>query len=159
MPELCCAVALAQVEQIDNLVSARVEAGKLFEEAVQGYKKWFTPLVTPDYCKNSYWAFACVLKREDISWEIFRQKFCELGGDGVYACWKLTYEEPFITNCNFAGREKYISDQNFQTYKKGLCPVAEKLQPNLFLFKTNYWVREEAVKQAQILKKTLDFFG
>ena len=58
-----------------------------------------------------------------ISWHAFRDRFRELGGDGIYAAWQLTYLEPAFRN----------------QYEPGLCPVAESLQPFLLQFKTNYW--------------------
>ena len=42
-----------------------------------------------------------------------------------------------------------------QDYKKGLCPIAEKIQPALIQFKTNYWNIEKAKEQARVLKKTI----
>ncbi len=77
-----------------------------------------------------------------IAWHAFRDRFRELGGDGVYAAWQLTYLEP-------AFRENYA---------RGLCPVAESVQPNLFQFKTNYWETDNASKQAEILRRTINSF-
>jgi perosamine synthetase len=43
-------------------------------------------------------------------------------------------------------------------YKKGLCPVAESIQPKLMQFKTNYRSLELAEIKAQALKKTIKHF-
>ena len=72
---------------------------------------------------------------------------------------KLSYLEPAFQNRDFLGREKFISKARLNSYAKGLCPVAEKLQPKLFQFKTNYWNIEDAEQQAEILYKTLKHFG
>ena len=56
MPDLCCAVALAQVENIDVLVERRMQVGKLFGNIVQPYSDWFSPQDTPKLV--SYWTFA-----------------------------------------------------------------------------------------------------
>ena len=158
MPELCCAVALAQTERIDELVSRRVDVAALFTQATSEFSEWFTPqLVKPGY-KNSYWTWVSVLKRDDIQWDQLRDEFLSNGGDGVYAAWKLTYLEPMFSSMNLLGREKYISDKNKDSYKKGLCPNAEWLQPRLFQFKTNYWEFSDAEKQAEILSETLKTF-
>ena len=37
MPELCCAVALAQVERIDELVEQRIKVARLYHEAVDSF--------------------------------------------------------------------------------------------------------------------------
>ncbi|MAM05055.1 MAG: spore coat protein, partial [Flavobacteriales bacterium] len=94
---------------------------------------------------NSYWTFVSKLENPAISWTNFRDKFQEFGGDGIYAPWKLTYQEPFYNELKNKEEDPY-------------CPVAEKLQKTLLQFKTNYWKWEEAEKQAEILQKTIQFF-
>lgn len=158
MPELCCAVALAQVENIEALVKRRMDVAQLFTEAVTGFEEWFTPQkVGPEYV-NSYWTWVARLKSKSPTWHQFRDRFQELGGDGVYAAWKLTYLEPMFEKLNLLGREKFISDENKQKYRVGLCPVAETIQPQLVQFKTNYWKLEDAQRQAEILRRTLQSF-
>ena len=46
-------------------------------------------------------------------------------------------------------------DKNIKTFKweKGLCPVAEEVQPKMMQFKTNYRNMDDAREQALILKK------
>ena len=154
MPELCAAVALAQVENIDSLVEQRCKVARLFNEAV-GDINWFKPQKVGEDYVNSYWTWVAKLDRDDISWDEFRNKFIENGGDGVYAAWKLTYLEPMFQELNLLGRENFISQENILKYKKGLCPIAEKIGPKLVQFKTNYWDISEAEKQASILRKTL----
>lgn len=159
MPELCCAVALAQVERIDELVEVRIKSAKLFSDVSKEFTEWFTPqLVNKEYV-NSYWTWATVLKKNDITWHDIRDLFIKNGGHGIYAAWQLTYLEPMFTNKNLLGREKYISNKNFSNYTKGSCPNAEWLQPRLFQFKTNYWNYNEAEQQSEILYKTLKYFG
>ena len=155
MPELCCAVALAQVENIDALVQKRINVGKLFEEAITSEEGPLTIQKVPKYCKHSYWTVAAYLNTDDLSWDDFRFKFKEFGGDNVYACWKLTYDEPFFKNKAFLGREKYITATGID---KPSCPNAEWLQSRLFLFKTNYWDEFKGEKQADILLKTIKYF-
>lgn len=159
MPELCCAVALAQVERMDELVDVRIKTSKLFTDVSKEYSDWFTPqLVKKDYL-SSYWTWVTVLKRDDIKWHDIRDLFIKNGGDGIYAAWQLTYLEPMFTNRNLLGREKYISNSNLRNYNKGSCPNAEWLQPRLFQFKTNYWNFNDAERQSEILHKTLKNFN
>ena len=82
----------------------------------------------------------------------------ELGGDGIYSAWKLSYTEPAFKSMNFLGREKYIHKYGDYKYEEGLCPIAEYLQKRMLQFKTNYWDEADAVKQAGILKKTIMYF-
>ena len=83
------------------------------------------------------------MKRDDISWYELRDAFLDNGGDGVYAAWQLTYLEPMFKDFNLLGREEFISQENIDSYRRGLCPNAEYLQPRIFQFKTNYWEEEK----------------
>lgn len=159
MPELCCAVALAQVENIDSLVGRRVEVAEIFSQATSDFHDWFTPQSTGKDFVNSYWTWVCQSKHPTASWNEIRDAFAANGGDGVYAAWKLTYLEPMFQQRNLLGREKYISKENLDSYKPGLCPVAESLQKRLFQFKTNYWDLSVAHRQAEILRETLKRFA
>ena len=52
-----------------------------------------------------------------------------------------------------------IYDGDYTDYSPGLCPVAERIQPKLMQFKTNYMDLEQAAQQAAVLKKTIDSFS
>lgn len=157
MPELCCAVALAQLENLDTLVGARVTAASLFAAAAADHS-WLKPQYAGPEFTNSYWTWVARLDRADITWHGFRDRFSSLGGDGIYAAWQLSYLEPMFQNMNMLGRERFLSQARRDEYRKGLCPVAERLQPRLLQFKTNYWRRDDAQRQAEILRKTLQSF-
>jgi perosamine synthetase len=158
--ELCSAVALGQLENINALVSRRIEVAKLFYKKSRQYHNWFVPQKIPNYCKHSHWTWAVKLETNKISWEEFTSKFKQFGGDNIYAAWKLSYQEPVFKNLRFLGREKLISRKKLKNYsKKNLCPNAEYLQPRILQFKTNYWKIEDMHKQARVLEKTLKFFG
>ena len=158
MPELCCAVALAQLENLDVLVNRRIEASMAFEEAARGCD-WLVPQKTPPGLVNSYWTWVAVLKSDDVTWMQFRDRFVELGGDGIYAAWQLSYLEPMFQNLQLLGRERFISEAVKNTYQRGLCPVAERLQPRLLQFKNSYWDPKDAQTQAQVLRKTIASFS
>jgi len=158
MPELCAAVALAQVENIDALVERRIAVANLFSEVIKD-TPWLVPQYVGSEYKHSYWTWVVKLNDPKISWYDFRNKFVELGGDGIYGTWKLTYQEPMFQEKNFLGREKFITKENLDKYQTGICPVAEDLQTKLFQFKTNYWDFSKALKQAEILKAAIAFFS
>jgi len=157
MPELCAAVALAQLESLDELVEARVRSAKLFAQVADSHK-WLRPQQVPADCSHSYWTWVAVLDRQDIPWRDFRERFVEFGGDGIYAAWKLTYLEPMFRELKLLGREKFIAPELRDRYRLGLCPIAERLQPRLLQFKTNYWDVSGAQRQAEVLDKTLRSF-
>ncbi len=91
MSDLQGAVALEQTERMDELVELRIKTGKMFREAV-GDTTWLVPQYTPKGYENSYWTFVCLLDvdKAGCSWHEFREKFYHLGGDFVYAAWRLT---------------------------------------------------------------------
>ncbi len=72
----------------------------------------------------------------------------ELGGDGIYAAWQLSYLEPVL-------RGRTLQSQRLEA---GLCPVAESLQGKLLLFKCNYTDLRQAQEKAEALAKTIAFF-
>lgn len=157
MSDVVGGVALGQLERLDELVKCRVDAANMLNSAVGGCK-WLVPQHTPDNCVHSYWAYVVRLDNPDVSWYEFRDKFMELGGDGIYAAWQLSYLEPMFQSMNMLGRERLINLFGDYRYERGLCPVAERLQPKLLQFKTNYWNAGDAQKQAEILGKTISFF-
>lgn len=153
MSELTAACALGQVERLSELVEARVRSARAFDEVLKE-----TDLLKrqdePQGYKNSYWAYSCVLKTSSpqTDWYRFRDLFQKNGGDGYYAAWKLSYFEPYF-------QEQVQKMPGIrQRYEPGLCPRAEFLQPRMLQFKTDYWNAEEALRQAEILRKTIREF-
>lgn len=160
MSDLQGAVALEQTERMDELVEKRKEIGAMFLDAVKNCP-WLIPQHTPSGYEHSYWTFVCTFEAEKAgcSWHEFRQKFYDLGGDFIYGAWRLTYNEPLFQNREFLGQtfpiDSSIYKGDFRQYKPGLCPVAERLQPKLMQFKTNYMDINEAAQKINILKKTI----
>lgn len=153
MSELQAAVALGQLERSEELVNQRVKVARLFDEVLDGCDI-LTPQKTPSNCTNSYWAYAMVLKTDtpETDWYKFRDLFQKNGGDGYYAAWKLSYNEPFFQTT------VQNTEGVWQKYDKGLCPNAEYLQPRMIQLKTNYWDLSEAERQAEIFIKTIKEF-
>ena len=149
LSELCAAVALGQLERIDDLIETRINSAKVFSEALMGCD-WLTPQLVPEGWVNSYWTYVVKLKNSaPCTWHQFRDAFKQKGGDGIYAAWGLTYMET-------AFRGKMLKPYQWQKLEKGLCPIAEGVQPKLLQFKTNYWDRSDAVRQADTLHKTIN---
>jgi perosamine synthetase len=153
MSELQAAVALGQLERAKELVQQRQKVASIFDQAL-GKTSLLVRQAQPDGYVHTYWAYCVVLNTQQpqADWYRFRDLFVKNGGDGFYAAWKLSYQEPLFQNIV----QKMPGIQ--QQYKLGLCPVAEYLQPRLIQFKTNYWNIAEAEKQAEILAKTIKMF-
>lgn len=159
--ELCAAVALAQLERLEELVKVRVDAALAFAEVVKDCS-WLRPQFVPEDCINSYWTYVVLLEHPNIEWHDFRAVFKKFGGDGFYAAWRLTYDEPV-----FRDRKFYDSTNQFQNgiyqgyaYNYGSCPHAEYLQPRIIQFKTNYFANESDLQiQISALKNTINYFN
>ena len=161
MPELCAAVALGQLESIDELVQRRIEIAQMYENAIKNCN-WLTPQFVPDSCEHSYWTYAVKLDHPTISWHEFRDQYLKLGGDGIYAAWQLTYLEPVFRNLAFGKRTNLLKSPlysgSLQKYAPGLCPIAEAAQPKMLQFKTNYWDLDIGKQKIDLLADTIDYF-
>lgn len=152
MPELCAAVALAQLERLQDFVDMRLQVANLFAQATDGCP-WLVPQAVPEGYVHSYWTYVVKLHANDeITWYQFRDKHKEFGGDGIYGAWQLTYLEPAFRGIRFAPHQT-------QELGPGLCPVAESLQPKLLQFQSNYLDLDTAQQQADALAKTIRHFS
>ena len=150
MSELQAACALGQLERAKELVQRRMDVAALFEEAVRN-QNVVKCQVVPEGYKNSYWTYCLVLNTGDpqTDWYRFRDLFQKNGGDGYYAAWKLSYNEPAY--------QEILQPMEgvWQKFDENLCPNAEYLQKRMIQLKTNYWDLDEAKNQAEILRKTI----
>ena len=153
MPEFTAAVALAQLEKIDELVELRIKSAKYFIEAMNETDFLIPQRVYEGYT-NSYYTLGVKYEGEKkigISWEKFRKEYIEAGGDGIYGAWSVPYLEPVIKEQIYAKR--YPEIYNNISYPLGLCPIAESIQPKLMQFKTNYRNLDIAKYKSDILYK------
>lgn len=155
MPEVAAAVGLAQLERIEYFINLRLEIAKMYREIVKDCD-YLIPQKVPDGYVNTYWTYVVKYEREDIPWQDFRKKYIEFGGDGIYAAWVLTYEETLFTSEIYKKRCPYIYKD--LSYHRGICPIAEKIQPRLMQFVNNYGSIEEAEPKVEALRKTIEFF-
>ncbi|MEO5927980.1 MAG: DegT/DnrJ/EryC1/StrS family aminotransferase [Patescibacteria group bacterium] len=162
MPKGCAAIALGQLERLDEFVTQRQEIAKAYEEIVSRCS-WLVPQRIPADCVTSSWSYVVRLERDDITWEQFFDAFVSHGGDGFYAAWKLTYMEPMFQHMRMGGREIFFEQPFFtgkkQEYKAGLCPIAERLQKKLIQFKTSCMDAERFQKQLDALEKAIAQFS
>jgi perosamine synthetase len=147
MSELCAAFAVAQLEKLEQFVEKRRAAAKSFESVVNGCS-WLRPQLTPADHINAYWAYVLYLDPDyGVTWQQFFDKFVEFEGEWFYGAWSLTYLEPFF------------QEQFGTRYPIGLCPIAEKIQPQLIQLKTNYGDPDAVAKQTAALQKTISYFS
>ena len=144
MPELCAAVGLAQCERIEEFVELRIQMANQYHEVMKD-SNLFKPQKVQQGYKNTYWTFAARFlgKEYNITWQDFRKKYMELGGDGIYAAHQVIYNEPCFREAK---------------YGKGVTPIAERLQKELMLFTTNQKDEKERNIQSRALEMTIKHF-
>ena len=155
LSEFNAAVALAQLERVDELVNLRIKSADLFREAVR-MCDYLIPQEQPEGYVNSYYTLGVVYEGEEaigVSWEDFRRAYLNAGGDGIYGAWSVPYLEPMVASRQFAKRCPWVYEKIH--YEEGLCPVAERIQPKIMQFKTNYRDIALAERKAEILVKVI----
>ena len=161
LPEIAAAVALAELERMDEVVEMRIRSGMAFDRVVQDCE-WLVPQVAPEGYVNACWNYAARIARDDIVWAEFRAAFVGLGGDGFYGSYQPAHLEPFFAKLNRAVDESPDRYPQFAgrlpSYQRGTCPVWEKIQPWIIMLKTNYFDTAEADRQAEILAETIRRF-
>jgi len=161
LPEIACAVALAELERIDELTEMRTYSAKAMEGAVRQFD-WIVPQKTPEGYENAYWTYMVRIMRDDIVWKDVLARNIELGGEGFYGAYQPSHLEPVYANLNRAvdsNPERYPHYAGkLPRYERGMCPVWESIQPRVMMLKTNFFDTDEADRQAEILAETLKGF-
>ena len=157
MPEVAAALGLAQTERMDFFLKLRTDIAALYLKAVSECD-YLIPQKTPTGCTNTYWAVAMRYEHTDVSWQDFRHKFIEFGGDGIYAAWALLYQETLFASGDWKKLcPPLYNDIDYP--QTGLCPNAEKVQPQIMQFVNNYGSVDEARPKIEALAKTIDYFA
>lgn len=165
--ELAAAVAMAQAERMDEIVARAQHMARDFLEVLRETScDWIVPQANPAGSENSYWIFAARYDGEEkfgVPWRRFRKKFMEFGGDGIYACWQLSYREPAFELFSSSGRAFPRLTEQLPAYRRAAeaisCPNAEGLQPKLLQFTTNQRSEKERGIQADALRRVIRFYG
>ena len=143
MNEVSAAVGLAQLERIEFLVERRKEVANLFREAAEDCE-WMVEQHIPEGFEHSHYTFSTQYFGDEhigLSWKEFYNRYTEMGGDGFYGACQVPYLEPVFKDLEINGTK----------YEKGICPVAEEIQPRIMQFKTNYRNLDLAREKAKIL--------
>ncbi len=134
MSQIQAAVGLGQLERLDHIVARRRACANLILGATD------SSFSADLWDQHSFYTYP-YKKRIQWSWKEFYNRFIKAGGDGFYALPKVAYNEPALKD-------------HFMDFGAD-CPIAEDLQKNVCLFKTNYRNLGEAERQAEILKKVV----
>ena len=100
MSEFQGAIGMIQTKKLKKLVNLRRKIAFQFSLVVKNCK-YLLPQETNKDMKHSYWTFTVRNINNNISWKNFRKKFKEFGGTGIFASWKLLYQEDVFKNGNW----------------------------------------------------------
>jgi perosamine synthetase len=156
LPEFNSAVALAQLERVQTLVDLRIKSAGYFLGVIRDSGMFIPQKVSPRATHSYYTLGARYIGDQlyGVSWQDFRKLYISLGGDGVYGAWSVPYLEPVMSSGDFRNLNPCVYSK--VDYPAGACPVAEKIQPQIMQFKTNYRDLKLAEKKADILAKTIN---
>lgn len=158
LSDLNAAVILGQIQRQNELLEVRMDTANALLNVISECD-WLRSQEVHSGANHTYWALPILLENEKITWHEFRDAFVNFGGKGIYAAWQLSYLEPAFLNRKFLGRERNMQESVLKTYARGLCPIAEKLQPKILAFRTNEWTLDSRNQQVMALKKTIAFFS
>jgi perosamine synthetase len=156
LPEFNAAVALAQLERIETLVELRIKSASYFLDSLTN-SKMFTPQFVSNRATHSYYTLGVRYngdKLYGITWQEFRKRYISQGGDGIYGAWSVPYLEPLMSSEVYKKSNLDIYEKIY--YYEGLCPVAERIQPEIMQFKTNYRDLRIAKAKAKALESTIN---
>jgi perosamine synthetase len=120
MNDVTAELGLRQLEMADALLDERAEAAGYYQHAITGCE-WLTPQHVPEGWSHDYWTYAVACDTPQRAMRL-AAGVVKHGGERPYPPWRLTYNEP-------AFRHLALS--------RGVCPVAEDLQPRILQFQTN----------------------
>ena len=143
--QMAAAVALAQMEKAEYFIDLRRAMGLAYTEVLVN-SELLTPQRVLDGYYHTYYTFSAKFNGEKlgVTWEEFRKKYIELGGDGIYAASKLQHQEPVFRDRNIG---------------YGETPIAVDLQKNLMNFTTNQANEEDRNIQIEVMRRTQQYFG
>ncbi|MBI2670109.1 MAG: DegT/DnrJ/EryC1/StrS family aminotransferase [Candidatus Yanofskybacteria bacterium] len=167
MSEFTGAVAMAQLERIHWFLNKRIAMAAWYDQAIRNCEWLIKPQSAPPGSKPTFWTYAVLFegqKKLGISWYEFRDKFIHFGGDKIRAALALVYNDPAIFNLSRTGclfHDQYEQGKDLKDFLKDnqYCPNAEYLQPRLMYFTTNQKNQRGMQKQAEALRKTIEYFG
>lgn len=135
MTELSAAVGLAQLEDADIHIRRRTAIADALTHGVEDLPG-ITPPAVRDGCKHVYYTWSARFNASEIG--INRELFCRaLEAEGVpiargYV--KPLYLLPVFRDRCAIGKQGFPFNLTARDYKKGLCPVAERLHESELIF-------------------------
>lgn len=137
MSEFQAAVALAQLERLNEIVFWRIKSATKLRSLLDKSEYFKVQLHSNEH---TYYTLGAVYNHPTVEWKEFRRRYVEFGGKGIYGAWKQPYKEPVAKRI---GTDRFV------------CPIADAIQPKIMQFPTNMRNDEEIEKEYIALEKTL----
>ena len=160
LPEVCAAIGLAQLEDLDNKVNRRIKIAQMYENVLSNID-WIIPQKVHVNSQSVYWSYAVKYLGEEqfgISWEKFYEMFNNNGGNGFYGGLALNTDEIIMQKRDFLGtyipNDYHLFKDRFNE-KNTSYPIAKQIQPLMMNFKTGYRDLKKANSEITALKKTI----
>jgi perosamine synthetase len=154
LSEVCAAVAMGQLEQCEKLQQLRIDSASIFLDVMKKYSVFEYQETDEYFYTHAYYTLGVKYQNEKygIPWQKFRSSYIKNGGDGIYGAWAVPYQEPVIANETYSSLLNSYKDLNLAD---SVCPIAEKIQPIIMQFKTNYRDLKLAKEKAKMLETTI----
>jgi len=154
LSEVCAAVAMGQLEQCEKLQQLRIDSASIFLDVMKKYSVFEYQETDEYFYTHAYYTLGVKYQNEKygIPWQKFRSSYIKNGGDGIYGAWAVPYQEPVIANETYSSLLNSYKDIHLSA---SYCPVAEKIQPTIMQFKTNYRDLKLAKEKAKMLEMTI----
>ena len=136
--EIECAIGTEQLKKLDDLVAGRQHAAERLTEGLNDLPGIRTPIIKTD-CTHAYYMYPLVLNIDELG--VPRSRIIEAleaeGVDGLAAGYVNVHLLPIYQQKIAYGSKGFpwTSDicKRDVNYKKGICPVAEKLHDSTYL--------------------------
>ena len=135
--EIECAIGLEQLKKLPHIISKRQELSKIMTDGLKGLNGLSTPFIGKDRT-HVYYVYAMQLNTEIL--QVSRKKICDaLNAEGVpiTSAYQNIHLLPIYQNKIAYGSKGFpwksdICKREID-YKKGICPVAERLNDKTYL--------------------------
>ena len=163
--ELTSAVALAQLDKVEDICKKRNEYGNKLGAALVGVKGIYPHKILPD-CESSYWFYMLRVNEEELG--ATRSEFAKAlaaegisVGEGYIPCCVYEYDM-FKNRTVYPGATAYPFDGTHGApieYKSGDCPIAEQiLKTCIKLVVNEFHTEKDLADTVNAIKKVCAYF-
>lgn len=147
---------------VDRLKADRIFAAAEYKNAIAdaGAPRWLQRQHVPEGWRHDYWTFAVTCDTPERALAL-SAAVVKHGGEKPYPAWRVTYHEPafaYLVKPDANPTDGFSQDWSkggwINGVRKGLCPIAESLQPRLLQFATNNL--QSAERNASALRKAIE---